>query len=163
MVPGGALRGTARSGQVNRAFLDTNVLIYVFDRDEPTKQATATRLLHKLTEAGSVLLSTQVLQEFYAVATGKLRRRLSAKEAVDAVEAFAALPLVTVTPELIVGAVRLHQAESLSFWDALIVQAALAGGAKVLYSEDLQNGRRIGELLIQNPFVGEAGETGEEA
>ncbi len=138
---------------MKRVFLDTNVLVYLFDRDEPAKQTEAARLLRRLTEDGSVLLSTQVLQEFYAVATGKLRRPLAPREAKEAVEAFSALPLVTVTPEVVVAAVELHLSETLSLWDALIIRSALVGGADLLYSEDLQHGRRFGELLIENPFL----------
>ncbi|MHB0981733.1 MAG: PIN domain-containing protein, partial [Thermoleophilia bacterium] len=60
-----------------------------------------------------------------------------------------------VTPDVVLGAARLHRSDSVSFWDALIVQAALSGGADILYSEDLQHGRRFGGLRIENPFLAE--------
>ena len=138
---------------MSRVFLDTNVLIYIFARDEPAKQEQATSIFQQRAEDGSALLSTQVLQEFYAVSTGKLRSPLSPAEAGTALGAFAQLPTVTVTPDVILEAARLHSSDSISFWDALIVQAALTGGADVVYSEDLQHGRRFGRLRIQNPFM----------
>ncbi|MHB0981679.1 MAG: PIN domain-containing protein [Thermoleophilia bacterium] len=140
---------------MRRVFLDTNVLVYVFDKDEPAKQAQATHIFQALVEEGRALLSTQVLQEFYAVSTGKLRSPLTLAEAGTALEAFARLPVVMVTPDVVLGAARLHRSDSVSFWDALIVQAALSAGADVLYSEDLQHGRRFGGLRIENPFLGE--------
>lgn len=140
---------------MSRVFLDTNVLVYMFDRDEPAKRARATRIFQALAEEGAALLSTQVLQEFYAVSTGRLRATLTPAEAGAALEAFAQLPIVTVTPDVVLGAVRLHRSDSISFWDALIIQAALFGGAHTLYSEDLQHGRRFGDLLVENPFLGD--------
>lgn len=140
---------------MSRVFLDTNVLVYIFDRDEPAKQARATHVFQSLAEEGTALLSTQVLQEFYAVATGRLRTPLALAEAGTAVEAFTRLPVVTVTPDVVLNAARLHRSDSVSFWDALIIQAALSGGADILYSEDLQHGRRFGGLRIENPFLGE--------
>jgi len=145
---------------VTRVFLDTNVLVYMFDTDEPAKRARATRIFQTLAEEGRALLSTQVLQEFYAVSTGRLRSTLAPAEAGAALEAFARLPIVTVTPDVVLAAARLHQSGSISFWDALIIQAALSGGADVLYSEDLQHSRRFGGVLIENPFLGvDPGET----
>lgn len=138
---------------MSRVFLDTNVLVYMFDADEPAKREQATRIFRTLAEEGAALLSTQVLQEFYAVSTGKLRSTLAPAKAEAALQAFAQLPIVTVTPDVVLEAARLHQSDSVSFWDALVVQAALAGGADTLYSEDLQHGRRFGDLLVENPFL----------
>lgn len=140
---------------MSKAFLDTNVLVYIFDRDEPAKQARATHIFQSLMEEGTALLSTQVLQEFYVVATGRLRSPLTLPEAGTALDAFAQLPVVTITPEIVLNAARLHRSDSVSFWGALIVQAALSGGADILYSEDLQHGRRFGGLHIGNPFLDE--------
>jgi len=162
VVAGGDLPGTTRARSLSRPwaaheprFLDTNILVYVFDRDEPAKQARATHLFQGLAEQGTALLSTQVLQQFYVVATGRLRSPLTLAEAATALEAFARLPVVTITPGIVPDAARLHRSASVSFWDTLIIQAALSGGADVLYSEDLQHGRRFGGLRIENPFLAE--------
>src|SRR5665811_682131 len=119
---------------MSRAFLDTNILVYVFDRDEPAKQARATHLFQALAEQGTALLSTQVLQEFYVVATGRLRSPLTRAEAATALEAFAHLPVVTITPDIVLDAARLHRSASVSFWDTLIIQAALSGAVSYTHS-----------------------------
>lgn len=134
------------------AFLDTNVLIYRIDLHAPAKQKRATELVSELYLDGSALLSTQVLQEFYNTATGKFR--LPPASAAQAVQAHAKTRLVQVTPALIFAAMDRHAGGQFSFWDALIVEAALAGGAKVLYTEDMQDGLVVDGLTITNPFLG---------
>lgn len=134
------------------SFLDTNVLVYLFDDSAPKKKAKAQEILKSADSEGSALLSTQVLQEFYVSVTKKLAVPLPAEVAERAVIDLAALPLVQVDLPMILAAVRLNQDMNLSFWDALIVAAALAGGAERLFSEDLQDGQEIDGLRIENPF-----------
>ena len=135
-----------------KAFFDTNVLVYLFDADAPDKQKKARSLFKTHTEAGDILLSTQVLQEFYVTVTRKLARPLSAEQATDTLAALAELPCVSIDNQLVLAAVRRSQASKLSFWDGLIVESALHGGAAVLYSEDMQHGQKLGSLRIENPF-----------
>ena len=137
----------------DRTFFDTNVLVYLFDSDSPPKQARARQLFEEQARSGRIVLSPQVLQEFYVTVTRKLARPLPGEEALSALVQFSLLPLVTIDGALILRAVQLHQKASLSFWDALIVQAALEGNCKTLLSEDMQHGRRFGDLAIQNPFA----------
>jgi predicted nucleic acid-binding protein len=136
-----------------RTFFDTNVLVYLFDEDSPSKQARARELFSDQARSGRIVLSPQVLQELYVTVTRKLARPLSAEEALSSLTQLSVLPLVAVDGALILRAVQLHQRDSLSFWDALIVQAALEGNCKTLLSEDMQHGRRFGDLLVQNPFA----------
>ena len=135
-----------------KAFFDTNVLVYLFDADAPDKQKKARSLFKTHTEAGDILLSTQVLQEFYVTVTRKLARPLSAEQAAGAMTALAELPGVSIDNQLVLAAVRRSQASKLSFWDSLIVESALHGGSDVLYSEDMQHGQKLGNLRIENPF-----------
>ena len=135
-----------------RSFFDTNVLVYLFDGDAPPKRKQAQGLLQKHAEAGDLLLSTQVLQEFYVTVTRKLARPLSAEAAADAVSAFAELPLVQIDSKLILAAIHRSRGSQLSFWDALIVQAAIEGNANTLYSEDMQHGQMFDGLRVVNPF-----------
>jgi Predicted nucleic-acid-binding protein, contains PIN domain len=137
----------------SRVFLDTNVLVYLFDRDAPEKQARAREILKTEGASGRALLSTQVLQEFYVSVTRKLAEPLDPEVAYRVVEDFAALPLVSIDTSLILTAIKRHQREQVSFWDALIIEAALTGGASLLYTEDLQHGRAIEGLRIENPFL----------
>ena len=133
-------------------FFDSNILIYVFDRSAPHKREIARGLLKDHAADGDILLSTQVLQEFYVTVTRKLKPPLDLDEAAHAIAGFADLPTVQIDNMLIQAAIRRSQASQLSFWDGLIVQAALAGGASVLYSEDMQDGQVFDGLRVENPF-----------
>jgi predicted nucleic acid-binding protein len=104
-------------------------------------------------EAGRAALSTQVLQEFYVNATQKLGRPLSPERAEARVRDLARLPLVQVDPALILAGIARSRSLGFSFWDALIVEAALAGRANRLLTEDLQHGQEIEGLRIENPFL----------
>jgi predicted nucleic acid-binding protein len=136
-----------------RSFFDTNVVVYLFDGDAPEKQVRARELLAREVGKGQAVLSTQVLQEFYVTVTRKLTVPLSPDEALRALQDLAELPLVQVDADLITGAARRCARDQVSFWDGLILQAALRAGATVLYSEDLQDGRTIEGLRIRNPFA----------
>lgn len=134
-------------------FLDTNVLVYLFDADAPSKQKRAREILDKQVRGGQALLSTQVLQEFYVTVTRKLASPLDEQTAEQAVRDLASLPMVQLDSALILAAIARSREDRFSFWDALIIQAALSGGAQRLYSEDMQDGRMIEELRIENPFA----------
>ncbi len=133
-------------------FFDANVLASLIDADSPDKRKKARSLFQKHVEAGDILLSTQVLQEFYVVVTRKLARPLDAAVAAEAVSSFAELPLVQIDSELIVSAIHRSRNNQLSFWDALIVQAAIEGHASTLYSEDMQHGQMLDGLRVIDPF-----------
>ncbi len=115
-------------------FIDTNVLVYLFDNNAPAKQAVARELLG----AGRFVLSTQVLSEFYVTVTRKLARPLDSATASRAVADLCALPIPDVTAKLVQSAIKRCTVTRLSYWDALIVETALEAGAtslltKVLY------------------------------
>jgi predicted nucleic acid-binding protein len=133
-------------------FIDTNVLVYAHDTDAGDKHTRAKTLLAGLWDSRDGCLSTQVLQEFYAVVTRKFKPAMLRPKARAIVAAYGEWCEVATEPQLIVAASRLEEEHTLSFWDALIVQAALRAGAERLISEDLQDGRRFGALTIENPF-----------
>jgi predicted nucleic acid-binding protein len=136
-----------------RSFFDTNILVYLFDDDAPDKKLRAQSLLEKETAAGRALLSTQVFQEFYVTVTQKLTVPLSSDNAEEVIRRLMALPHVEINSRHILGAIQKSQKFRLSFWDALIIEAAITGGADVLFTEDLQHGQVIEQLKIQNPFA----------
>jgi predicted nucleic acid-binding protein len=136
----------------SRAFIDTNVLLYAHDGSETAKQPIARNLLDALWQDRTGALSSQVLQEFYAVATRKFEHPLARDEAREIVELYSAWPVVVIDPTLILAATRIEEEHQLSFWDALIVEAARIAGAERLLTEDLQDGRVIGGVRIENPF-----------
>ena len=136
-----------------RTFVDTNVLLYAHDASETEKQPVARALLEELWADRSGVVSTQVLQEFYVVATRKFQPPMRRSEAREIVTLYATWSPVHVDVGLILDASALEERAQLSFWDALIVEAARRAGAVRLVSEDLQAGRRIAGIVIENPFA----------
>lgn len=135
-----------------RVFFDTNILVYLYDADAPDKKDRASKLFEMEADAGRALLSTQVLQEFYVTVTRKLAVPLTPEFAEKVVRNLSVLPLVRIDTSIILAAIGRCRRMQLSFWDALILEAALAGGADRLLSEDLQDGQVIDGLRIENPF-----------
>jgi len=134
-------------------FLDTNVLVYAHDRSETRKQPVAQALLDGLWRTRNGVLSTQVLQEFYVVATRKFDPPMRRGAAREIVALYGEWPVVQVDVALILAASKLEERHAFSFWDALVVEAARRSGATRLLTEDLQAGRRIGGVSIENPFA----------
>ena len=137
----------------DRIFLDTNVLVYAFDDSDPAKKNRSLGILEQVGKQLQVVVSTQVLQEFYGVVLRKLKQPLSEDEAEGAVRRFAKLPVVLIDKAMILSAVRTSRIHQLSLWDALIVQSATESGCRRLLTEDLQHGQRFGLLQIENPFL----------
>ena len=135
------------------SFVDTNFLVYLFDRDSPHKRTIARNIFKNEGLSGNLILSTQVLQEFYVSVTRKLATPLNPETAYRATLQLSVLPLVTIESSLVLSAIRRSRQFSLSFWDALIIQSALQAGAERLWSEDMQDGQVIEGLRIENPFV----------
>lgn len=135
-----------------RSLLDTNVLVYADSADEPHKQRQAIELITSLRAAGLAVLSTQVLQEYVNVAARKLQLPHSLIR--ERLAFYRRFEMVPTSPDLIAGALDLHLLRSLSFYDALIVQAAAVSGCQRVLSEDMQHGASVGGVSIENPFVG---------
>jgi predicted nucleic acid-binding protein len=134
-------------------FVDTNILAYAHDASETARQPAARGVLAELWRSRTGALSTQVLQEFYVVTTRKYDPPMPRREARDLVDAYSHWQLVQIDVALIISASQLEERHTLSFWDALIVEAARRAGATRLVTEDLQTGRRIAGVLIDNPFT----------
>lgn len=134
-----------------RTFLDTNVLVYLFDHDEPDKEARARGILEQA-EPGELVLSTQVLSEFYVVVTHKLKRPLDAAQAAQAVDWLSLLEVISPDPALVKAAIQTSRSSQLSYWDGLIVASAAASGCERLLTEDLNDGQLIGSVRVENPF-----------
>jgi predicted nucleic acid-binding protein len=135
-----------------RAFLDTNVLVYLFDHSEPVKTQRARDLLEQA-KPGELALSAQVLSEFYVVVTRKLERPLDPAVASQAVDWLSLLQVVALDPVLVKAAIHTSRSAQISYWDALIVASAACGGCARLLTEDLNDGQVIGSVRIENPFV----------
>jgi len=132
------------------AFVDTNVLLYADDIHAPAKRKRAESLIKQITGARCGHVSMQVLQEYFAVATQKLR--LGADLAQKRVARYSQFEVVVLEPVDLLAAIDLHRDHQFPIWDALIIRAALISHCETLYSEDMQNGQRIDGLTIVNPF-----------
>jgi predicted nucleic acid-binding protein len=133
-------------------FVDTNVLVYAHDLSETHRRPIAQATLDDLWRTRTGTVSTQVLSEFYVVATRKFDPPMSRRAARQVVGAYTAWPVVQIDAALILAASTLEERHTLSFWDALIIEAAARSGATRLLSEDLRTSRRIRGLTIENPF-----------
>jgi predicted nucleic acid-binding protein len=132
-------------------FVDTNVLFYAHDRTSGDKHARAQRLVQELWESGGGIVSTQVLQEF-CVNVRRANRALPLADLRELIENYSRWQIVTNGVASVLGALELQERYQLSFWDALIVQAAQTAGAGVLYSEDLNDQQMYGSVRAVNPF-----------
>jgi predicted nucleic acid-binding protein len=133
------------------SFIDSNVLVYAEALDEPKKQNLALALLRRLRLNGSGVISTQVLEEYCNVGLRKLRLDIAhLRLQIRSHEQF---EVVQVTPAIIHAALDLHQTRSISFYEALILQAAITSGCDTLYREDLNAGQIINGVKIVNPFL----------
>jgi predicted nucleic acid-binding protein len=100
------------------------------------------------------ILSSQVLQEWFVNVTGKITRPVAVSTAREIVEALLSWEVVVNDGTAVLAAVDIHERFGFSFWDSLIVQAALKGGASRLLTEDLTHGQKVNRLRIEDPFVG---------
>jgi predicted nucleic acid-binding protein len=141
------------SGERALSFVDTNVLVYAFDKGNSPKKRVAQRLMNELMEEDRLRVSTQVLQELFVTLTRKVRQRCSSAEALGVLEDLTAWPLMVVDYAAIRAAVGLADQAKLSFWDALVVVAAARTGATVLYTEDMNHGQDVLGVRISNPFA----------
>jgi len=138
-----------------RSFFDSNVLVYTDDADADDKRARALELWQAHRQASHAVISVQVLQEYFRVTTAKLA--VDPAIAIEKLMLFSRADVVQAGPADVIAAARLSVEQRLSFWDAMIVQMALVADCALLYSEDLQDGRRFAGLRIVNPFRQESG------
>jgi predicted nucleic acid-binding protein len=134
-----------------KIFFDTNVLVYAADKADLKKQERARAVLRDAVDAGTGVLSTQVLQEFYVVATKKLG--IDPLVVKELILGFENMEIVQITPSLIRNAIDASVVNRLSFWDSLIVVSAEAAACDTLLTEDLNSDQTIRGVCVQNPFV----------
>ena len=136
----------------DRYFIDTNVLMYAHDSAAGEKHQRAKVLVEELWETRAGVVSTQVLQELAVNLRRKAKKPLDAKATRDVVSDYLTWQVVVNGGDSILEALDLEAKYQISFWDALIVQAAHVSGAEVLYSEDLSDGQAYGAVRVINPF-----------
>lgn len=135
---------------MTRSFLDTNIIVYAFDRTDPAKQRMAIEVL----EAGDrLVVSTQVLLETWWVLTRRLAEPLDEDRASKVIDELSTLPVVSTDAELVRRAIECGRRFDIAIWDALIIEAARAGGCKRVISEDLNSGQDFDGVVVENPFI----------
>jgi len=138
----------------DRCFLDTNIFIYSIDRRDAVKELKATELIRDSLSSLRGIVSFQVVQEFFNVAP----KRLVASMSIEAAQLYLErvfLPLLRVhsSAALYRDALALQSRYQLSWYDSLIVCAALQAGCTILFSEDLQHNQTFGKVRVVNPFL----------
>ncbi len=137
----------------DKVFLDTNILVYAHDISAGEKHKIALEIMENLWDSGLGILSTQVLQEFFSIATKKIPQPLSIRSAKEVISVLLAWDVVINDGNSILEAIDIYEQQKYSFWDSLIIQAAIKGNASLLLSEDLPGGKTIEGLKIETPFI----------
>ena len=136
----------------DKIFIDTNIMIYAYDLSAEEKHQIAGHILSDLWNSGLGVISTQVLQEFFVNIIQKIQRPIDKKFAKDIVRDFLRWQVVVNNGDSILDAIDICDKYGYSFWDSMIIEAAIKGGAVFLMSEDLQHGQVISGVTITNPF-----------
>jgi predicted nucleic acid-binding protein len=137
----------------DRFFVDTNILMYAHDTAAGVKHERARALIEELWRDRSGVVSTQVLQELAVNLRRKAGQPLNAKATREIVSDYLSWQVVINDGDSILEALDLQERYQISFWDALVVQAALSCGAEILYSEDLSDGQKYGSVRVVNPLT----------
>jgi predicted nucleic acid-binding protein len=140
-----------------KCFVDTNILVYAHDRSAGVKQQRAELLLEQLWNSGQGVVSTQVLQELCINLRRKAANPISVDELRLLIREYSTWEVVTNTPESVLRALDVEMRYKTSFWDALILQAAMDADASILYSEDLAAGQHYGAIQVVNPLLDPTG------
>lgn len=136
-----------------RVFVDTNVLVYAHDLGAGERHRISAELVGRLWQERTGVLSTQVLQETWVNLRRKAARPVTRDEALGIITDYRRWEVVVNTAESIIEAIGLEDRFQLSFWDAMIIQAAQTAGVATLYSEDLSDGQSYGPVEVVNPFA----------
>lgn len=134
--------------------LDTNILVYAFDREEPEKREQAMQLVLNLQQNAVGCISVQSLSEFFNAVTRGLKPKLSVEEALQSVQEYLlAFPIFLLTPSVVLEAARGVRDYSLSFYDAQLWASALINEVPIIFSEDFQDGQVLEGIRFVNPFA----------
>ena len=136
----------------DKYFVDTHILMYAHDTSAGEKHDRAKTLVEELWRDRTGVVSTQVLQELSVNLRKKVRRPLDAKTTRDIVADYLTWQVIVNGGESILEAIDLESRYQISFWDALVIQAAQLSGAEILYSEDLSDGQKYGSVRVINPL-----------
>ena len=147
------IAGIGKISIVSKIFIDTNIFVYSIDQKDPNKRDRARNILKRLVEVHQPVISTQVIKEFYIVASTKLKADSFIIK--NIVHNFRNLEVVNNDLELIEQAIDISTISRLSFWDSLIIAAAEKANCEFVFSEDMNPGQTYRGVMLVNPFVRE--------
>ena len=136
----------------DRVLLDTNILVYAYDKHEPEKQIKAQDILKTAIKEDSAILSAQILGEFFVVVTRRIKEPLSINDAEKIIDILTVLQVAEIDRSLVKRAIGTQRDYGISYWDSLVVATAEREGCKKVLSEDLNDGQMYNGVLIENPF-----------
>jgi predicted nucleic acid-binding protein len=139
----------------DKVFLDTNIIVYAHDHSSGDKHAVAREIMDYLWESRKGVISVQVLQEFFVCVTKKISKPLLIKNAKIIIEYLSTWDVIVNDKYITLKAIDLQEKHRFSFWDSLVIQAAIQGRANILLSEDLPDEQIVMDLKILNPFTRE--------
>src|SRR5690348_15457058 len=148
----GCVPPPATNSMRDKAFLDTNILVYAHEPATGIKHERARAIIEKLWDTGGGVLSTQVLQELCVNLRRKMARPWTVEETRSLILAYMDWQIVVNTPGSVIEALAIEARYQISFWDALIIHAAETSDAAILYSEDLSDGQIYGSVRVVNPL-----------
>jgi predicted nucleic acid-binding protein len=137
----------------SKVFIDTNVLVYAYDASAGEKHKMALEIMENLWDLGNGIISSQVLQEFFVSITKKISNPLNVITAKEIIKDLLKWKTVIIDGEIILEAIDIHSQHKYSFWDSVIIAAAIEGGAGTILSEDLSDKQVIKGIIIKNPFT----------
>lgn len=136
----------------DKVFVDTNVMVYAYNKDAGQKYQSALNIMKDLWHSGLGIISTQVLLEFFVTLTSKISEPLEIPVVRETIRRLSRWDVLLINVDTIISATELQERYKYSFWDSLIIASAIEGGAKTILSEDLADGQAIQGITIKNPF-----------
>ena len=137
----------------DKIFLDSNIIIYAYDKSDPERQKKAQQILKEAFQNENGILSSQVCSEFFVVVTRKIKNPISSMDAKTIIASLSFLQVEEIDLPLVKRAIETHIQFKISYWDSLIVSTAERAGCTIILSEDLNHGQIINGVEINNPFV----------
>ncbi len=135
----------------SRVFFDTNVVVYTYDEDAPSKRDVARMMMKDSLVTQTGVVSGQVLGETYVTLTKKLK--ISVEDAREEIQRLASFHVVEISSSIVLRAIEMQEEYQLSYWDSLIIAAAEFASCDTVWSEDLNDGQSYGSVTVRNPFA----------
>lgn len=136
----------------DKFFIDTNILVYAHDAENPQKQQKAQSVIFEGIRLEKAVISTQVISEFYVIITQKVKSPLPRSKAKEEIKHLSILEMVEIDLPMIFQAFHYQDEWKISYWDALILASAGRAQCQKILSEDFKDQHRYGDIVVENPL-----------